>query len=160
MNKSSSECQTIQPLSSTSSLLFRFSCSVPDSPADLTFDPVSAWFSTGTQPRSVIQQNQNNKAHHSGNESPRPLFMCHIQARRSSVRVLVCLGGSHSRQLVLLQSMLREKEADGMRTVQSKTTLLIMKANYAHSTPWMLVWYGNDSQHPYATLRNVISIII
>lgn len=53
----------------TSSLFLRLSCSVPDSTADLTFDPVSARISTGTQPRSVIQQNQNNKALHSGNES-------------------------------------------------------------------------------------------
>lgn len=53
----------------TSSLFLRLSCSVPDSTADLTFDPVSARISSGTQPRSVIQQNQNNKALHSGNES-------------------------------------------------------------------------------------------
>lgn len=53
----------------TSSFLLRLSSSVLDSTADLTFDPVSARFSTGTQPRSVIQQNQNNMALHSGYES-------------------------------------------------------------------------------------------
>lgn len=52
----------------------RFSRSVPDSTADLTFDPVSWSSSTGTQPRSVTLQNQNNKARRRGNESRQPVY--------------------------------------------------------------------------------------
>lgn len=58
----------------TSSTLLRFCCSVLDSAADLTFDPLSARFSSGTQPRSVMQQNQNNKAQLHRNQTV-PSFM-------------------------------------------------------------------------------------
>lgn len=68
----------------------RLSCSVLDSTADLTFDPVSARFSTGTQPRSVILKNQNNKALDSGNEANDTLFMLCRLIYKSSVFLYGC----------------------------------------------------------------------
>lgn len=60
------------------SFLLRFSRSVPDSTADLTFDPVSWSSSTGRQPRSVMPQNRNNKERRYGNESRQPVYEAHI----------------------------------------------------------------------------------
>lgn len=96
------------------------------------------------------------------------LFMLRRLAYKHNIFLYGCFAyliSSHSRQLALLQSMWMRKEArrkrlDKYSVIQYTQRDLILKDNYAHPAPWMLVWYGNDSQQFYATLRNVISIII
>lgn len=84
------------------SFLLRFSRSVPDSTAGLTFDPVSCSSSTGTQPRSVILQNQNNKAQRYGNESRQPVYEAQIHTPawlsrlRTFTQVRICKSSQTS----------------------------------------------------------------
>lgn len=103
----------------TSSLLLRLSCSVLDSTADLTFDPVSARFSTGTQPRSVIQQNQNNKALTPEMKANDTLFMLNRLIYKCSIFLYgwsAYLKSTHCRQLALLQSMQMKKRGTEKQT--------------------------------------------
>lgn len=113
----------------TSSFLLRLSSSVLDSTADLTFDPVSARFSTGTQPRSVIQQNQNNMALHSGYESklyPVYALQINIQAQHLCVWV-TCLFKKHTQSSACIIAInVDEKEAQ--RNRQDKYSVI----QYAH----------------------------
>lgn len=102
----------------------RLSRSVLDSTADLTFDPVSWSFSTGTQPRSVMLQNQKNKARRYGNESRQPVYeeQIHTQVSNSGVRTFTqAWGGAR------------------VQSNQYPHADLIMGANYARSASQMLV---------------------
>lgn len=101
MMKLSSCCDHQTFFFRASSFLVRLSdCSA----ADVTFDPVSARFSTGTQPRSVIQQNQNDKGLRFGYESQRyPVYAPWINIQSQLISVwAICLFWKHTRSPVCI----------------------------------------------------------
>lgn len=147
--------QNIKPPSEVFPALF---C---DSTADLTFDPVSARLSTGTQPKSVIQQNQNNKALTAGMKAS---SFCSVHPHtKQSVDLRgwsASLKSIRRRRFELPPSVWIPEKTENQTGFCYPVHTSHFHAYYARPAPWMLVWHRDGSQESDATLRILISIIV
>lgn len=87
---------TTVPCWRTSSLTLRCFCSVLHSTANLTYDPVLARFPSGTWPRSVMLENQNNKALNSEKWKQMIPCLCTIDQHITTVLGMSCLFEKHT----------------------------------------------------------------